>query len=233
MKRFLSLLLVAVMLLSVVITSASAEDVAPTHPFTDVAGYEWATASLNKMYEKGIINGTSATTFDPEGKFTREMMVTMFWRLEGSESNGATPEQLAGIFTDGASVSDWARQAVLWAYTNNVVSGYPEGDFRPQNVVTRQEAAVFIYNYAQTVGITLPVVSDLVLADTLKSGHTMRFTHVSEQVSLPEMKTDTSDLSRKLGESTQLTLWLSFPRNRERSSTAQTPTTRTPQISER
>lgn len=71
-----------------------------------------------------------------DGNVTREQFVTMLWRLSGEP---AAPGSAS--FTDGGSVSGYARAAVDWAVSVGIVSGYNDGTFKPQGCATRAEIA--------------------------------------------------------------------------------------------
>ena len=68
----------------------------------------------------------------------------MLWRLSGSPTaNAAMP------FSDVDS-GKWYTEAVHWAASNNVVTGFTDGTFRPDAAVTREQMAAVIYRYAQS-----------------------------------------------------------------------------------
>lgn len=111
-------------------------------PFTDVSESAWYRKSVEFVYEKGLMNGTDDTAFNPEGTMTRGMLVTVLYRMDGSPS--VTDEQRAA-FTDisGAYYTD----AVAWAKANNIVNGITDRKFCPNDNVTREQAVAIFHRY--------------------------------------------------------------------------------------
>ena len=110
-------------------------------PFTDVEGH-WALDAIRTVYGVGLMKGTAADTFSPEGAVSRGMIVTILWRLEGSPA----PES-AAPFTDVAAES-YCADAAAWASASGIAAGYGDGAFRPNAPVTREELAALLYRYA-------------------------------------------------------------------------------------
>ena len=111
------------------------------HPFKDSEGH-WAEAYIAWAKDKGIVEGVSATEFDPEAPITREQMATIFGRyalkqgIELPKSDNA-----AGSFPDADKISDYAREFVELMRIAGILNGYEDGTFRPQGNATRAEAA--------------------------------------------------------------------------------------------
>lgn len=94
----------------------------------------------------GITNGTDSVHFSPYDTCTRAQAVTFIWRAAGMPVvNYAMP------FTDVES-DTWYTEAVRWAASLKITSGTTETTFEPDGEVTREQLAVFIYNYAKTNG---------------------------------------------------------------------------------
>ncbi|MFR3289177.1 MAG: S-layer homology domain-containing protein [Lachnospiraceae bacterium] len=112
--------------------------------FTDVVEGKWYYEAVMTAYEKELMNGVTANTFEPMTAMNRAMLVTMLYRLEGSpEVEGSVSE----VFADCKDTAYYAK-AVLWASQNNIVSGRGESAFAPLATMTRQEMAVILYNYS-------------------------------------------------------------------------------------
>lgn len=116
-----------------------------TTPFTDVSPNAWYADAIQYVYEKGMMNGTSSTSFSPNETTTRGMIVTMLHRLED------TPSATASGFTDVAADA-WYADAVAWAAANGVVNGVSDTSFAPETAITREQLATILYRYAQTKG---------------------------------------------------------------------------------
>ena len=111
------------------------------HPFKDSEGH-WAEAYIAWAKDKGIVEGVSATEFDPEAPITREQMATIFGRYalkQGIElPKDAAP---AESFPDADKISEYAREFVELMRIAGILNGYEDGTFRPQGDATRAEAA--------------------------------------------------------------------------------------------
>ena len=113
-------------------------------PFTDVSSGEGYYDAVAYVYEKGLMDGTSAVTFDPGAVLTRAMTAQVLWNLAGS------PAAPGGAgFTDVAADA-WYAGAVNWAAAQGIVAGYDTGAFGPEDAVTREQLAAMLYRYAGT-----------------------------------------------------------------------------------
>lgn len=128
--------------------SFKAETPAPAAlPFTDVKSGNWFYDAVKYAYEQGLMTGTSATTFAPNGTMNRAMIVTVLYRLENSPAvTGASK------FTD-VPAGQWYSDAVAWAAANKIVNGYDETTFGPMNAVTREQMAAILFRYEQVKGL--------------------------------------------------------------------------------
>ena len=116
-------------------------------PFTDVKSGNWFYDAVKYAYAQGLMTGTSATTFAPNGTMNRAMIVTVLYRLEKSPAvTGASK------FTD-VPAGQWYSDAVAWAAANKIVNGYDETTFGPMNAVTREQMAAILVRYEQVKGL--------------------------------------------------------------------------------
>ncbi len=145
MKKTLSAILAALMLLSVLtvgITAAEAE-----LPFTDVKK-NWSYEPIKYVYETGLMNGTcDGTKFSPDMNLSRGMVVTVLYRNDGSPK-----ENYVNSFVDVAE-GKYYSTAAAWAYENGIVNGTGNNDwgepiFSPDNHITRAELATMFARYA-------------------------------------------------------------------------------------
>lgn len=113
--------------------------------FQDVRPGDWCYDAVRWAFETGLMNGTSVTTFTPNTPTTRGQIVAILYRLEGSPAMGANR------FSDVAPGAYYAA-AVSWASANGIVNGYSDGTFRPNNLITREQLAAFLYRYASQKG---------------------------------------------------------------------------------
>ena len=120
-----------------------------TEKYEDLVAGAWYTKggdydALKTTLDLGLMNGTGETVFGINGIMKREQLATILYRAAGSPAvEGELP------FTDAASVSSWAVDAVKWAAGEGIVTGKPNGSFDPQGAVTRQDMAVMLCRYAK------------------------------------------------------------------------------------
>ena len=118
-------------------------------PFTDVPAGVWYEDAVRYVYENGLMAGTGADAFDPEGATTRAMVVTILWRLSGSP--------VVDYLMDFSDVDPaaWYGEAVRWAASEGVAGGYGDGRFGPDDPITREQLAVMLYQCARRAGLDL------------------------------------------------------------------------------
>ena len=109
-------------------------------PFTDLKA-DWYRDAITWAYNNGIAGGTSKTTFSPDQVITRQQMVAMIYHYKGDPKVSGD----LSMFKDGNSISGYAKQAVIWAAENEVISGFEDGTFRPTGVATRAQLATILH----------------------------------------------------------------------------------------
>lgn len=114
----------------------------PMAPFTDADRSAWYHDGVHYCVEHGLMVGTSKTTFSPNNATTRGMIVTILWRLEGS------PLVSTSLDYDDVKPEDWHGEAVRWADSAGVVTGYGNGKFGPNDPITREQMAAMLWRYA-------------------------------------------------------------------------------------
>ncbi len=114
-------------------------------PFTDVNAYDWYYNSVKYVYANNMMAGTDTTIFSPNVTTTRAMIVTILHRLDGN------PNATASNFID-VEQNQYYTNAVAWASANGIVSGYGNGNFGPNDTITREQMAAILYRYAQYKG---------------------------------------------------------------------------------
>lgn len=164
-KRIVSLLLVFCMVITLVPANVLADEVKglaettagqtqtagttaakPENPFADVKSGSWYEAAVLYARANGFFDGTSATTFEPDGPMTRAMFVTVLGRMAGVEA-----ADYAGA-TDFIDVAEgtWYAPFVKWAARYGITTGTGNGKFSPDGRITREEMAVFFVRYFET-----------------------------------------------------------------------------------
>lgn len=112
-----------------------------TLPFRDVSRRAWYFESVAYAYRQGLMSGTGTTEFEPDTATSRAMLVQVLYRLAG---------QPAAAGSDFSDVGDgvWYADAVSWAAAAQIVNGYGNGRFGPDDPVTREQTAAILYRYA-------------------------------------------------------------------------------------
>lgn len=137
MKRLLSLFLALILLLGAFPTAAATD-------FTDVSDDSWYRDAVRYAVNTGLMNGVGGDKFEPETSMSRAMLVTVLWRYAGS------PKEGSNTFTDVKN-GQWYTDAIAWASENAVVTGVGGGKFDPDGSVTREQLAVVLFRYSNSL----------------------------------------------------------------------------------
>ena len=122
-------------------------------PFDDVPRGQWYTDAIWWAKLMGVVSGTSATTFDPEGEITREQLAAILYRYaQYKKYNTAASSSLNG-FTDQASVSGYATASLEWAVAEKLVNG-SAGKLMPTGNATRAQVAAILHRFVENVATT-------------------------------------------------------------------------------
>jgi len=118
--------------------------------FTDIGGH-WASEDIAEAYKLHITNGYPDATFRPDASITRAEFVVMLM-------NGLKPELQASElpFKDKGKIGAWAQRSISEAVQLGIVSGYPDGTFRPGVNITHSEMAAMVFKAS---GFPLAAVS--------------------------------------------------------------------------
>lgn len=117
--------------------------------FTDVKKGSYYAGYVAWAAEQGIAMGTSATTFSPNAKVTREQMAVLLYRYAKYVGADVSADSDAlSTFTDAASVSGWAKEAMAWATDHKILIGTGNG-LKPRAQATRAQGAQIIFNFSQ------------------------------------------------------------------------------------
>lgn len=122
--------------------------------FHDISDGIWYTDAVIWAGKEGVVTGYSNGSFGPGDNITREQMAVMMYRY--AESKGYDTSQKAEIskFGDAAYVSDFAQEAMQWAYGTGIITGkYGETMLEPQGNANRAECATIIMRFTEKYGI--------------------------------------------------------------------------------
>ncbi|WP_270706985.1 S-layer homology domain-containing protein [Clostridium fessum] len=122
----------------------------PAPAFTDITGH-WAADNILFAASRGLLSGTSDTTFSPDTGMTRGMFVTALGRLAGINPDSYQ----TGKFTDVKADAYYAPY-VNWAAQTGIVEGVTDTTFAPDTNINREQMAVIMKNYAAKLGYDLP-----------------------------------------------------------------------------
>ena len=122
----------------------------PVPAFTDIQNH-WAADNILFVASRGLLSGTSDTTFSPNTGMTRGMFVTALGRLAGINPDSYK----TGKFTDVKADAYYAPY-VNWAAQTGIVTGVTATTFAPDTNINREQMAVIMENYAAKLGYTVP-----------------------------------------------------------------------------
>lgn len=122
--------------------------------FTDLdPNQTWYHDAVIWANENGIVNGTSATTFSPNGEVTREQIATLLYRYDQNflKHNIDVKDDVLSAYPDLGSVSSYASAGLAWANTVGLIKGQTGSNgtsiLAPKNNATREEVAVIISRF--------------------------------------------------------------------------------------
>ena len=125
------------------------------NPYSDVSEQAWFYDAVKYATENGLFSGVSATEFAPDEAITRGMLVTVLWRSE----NEPVVNYLM-TFEDVDQEAYYA-EAVRWAASEQIVLGYSDTEFAPDQLISREEMAAILNRYADYKGVDTSVSGDL------------------------------------------------------------------------
>lgn len=150
-KSALSLLLVLCLLLTPLSPAARAQADSAL-PFTDVPSDKWFYEPVRFVYSMGLMSGVTSTSFGPQARLTRAQAVVVLWQLASmDQSQSHEPGPWKEVpFTD-VPADKWYAHAVKWAYNTKITGGLSATRFGPDKPVTRQDFALMLYRYQDSV----------------------------------------------------------------------------------
>ncbi len=109
-----------------------------TVTFSDIEGYAWAKEAIEALATRGIVNGKADGVFAPADNITREEFAKIL-----SLAFDLNKDNVSCDFSD-VSKDRWSYEYIAVMYSNGIITGYPDGTFKPGNFVTREEMAVML-----------------------------------------------------------------------------------------
>lgn len=111
------------------------------NPFTDVAADEWYYDAVRFVSENSLMNGIDNNLFAPNANLSRAQLAQILYNKESRPAVNSD-----NIFSDVA-MGEWYTDAITWAAANNIVGGYGNGLFGPDDNITREQLAVMLWRY--------------------------------------------------------------------------------------
>ena len=117
--------------------------------FTDVASGAWYATAVNWAADRGIVEGRTASTFDPNAAVTREELATMLYRYARFKGYNVSVGENTNIlsYNDVNQVSDYAYSAMQWACGTGIIDGTSSGYLTPQGGATRAQLAAMLMRF--------------------------------------------------------------------------------------
>lgn len=123
--------------------------------FDDVNTDDWFSGSVYFNFANNLMKGISYTEFAPNDKISRAMTSALMFRLSGTFPPENKPQ-----FSDTVSGA-WYTDAIAWADENNILCGFQDGTYRPDEVITRQELAMVMYRFAKFMNYDTTKLADI------------------------------------------------------------------------
>lgn len=114
-----------------------------SNSYIDVDTQEWYHLNLDYVIENGLMKGTGNRVFEPYSPTTRAMIVTVLYRLEEE------PVVEKQKVFDDVELETWYADAIKWASEEGIVLGYGDGNFGPDDYITREQMVAILYRYTK------------------------------------------------------------------------------------
>ena len=116
-------------------------------PLTDING--WYNAAIKWAYSAGVVNGNTATTFDPNGQVTREQFAAILYRY--AQYKGVDTGDRADLsnYKDAGKISSYAKDAMSWANARGYIGGVSATSISPKTGATRAQMATILVRYVE------------------------------------------------------------------------------------
>ena len=137
------------MVVTIIYRLAGSPGVSGTSDFTDVPAGAWYSDAVTWAAKRGIVEGMTATTFDPNDAVTREELAAMLYRYakhKGYDTSAAENTNILS-YNDALSISEYAFEALQWACGEGIINGTGAGSLEPGGSATRAQLAAMLYRF--------------------------------------------------------------------------------------
>jgi uncharacterized repeat protein (TIGR02543 family) len=146
--------------------TALSEFVEAAFPFIDVLkATDWFYDDVYYVFQKGLMTGTTDTSFAPGMTITRGMLVTILGRHFGIDTSKFSAPRFSDV-----DASQYYAPYVAWASEKGIVNGIGGGKFDPDAPITRQDAAALLLRYANFIGLDSSATAAIAFADASEIG---------------------------------------------------------------
>ena len=128
--------------------------------FIDVNDEDWFKESVDFVVGLALFKGTDENKFSPYMSMTRGMFVTVLGRLY-EHMNDLTLAKPRELSFDDVPLDSYYAASVKWAGDNNIISGYGEGLYKPDQIISREQALAILYRFAAYAGLDTTKTSDI------------------------------------------------------------------------
>ncbi|MCI8857458.1 MAG: hypothetical protein HFH26_13065 [Clostridiaceae bacterium] len=139
---------------NVAVSKPDGGSVETTVSFPDVVRSDWFAPAVDFVSKNGLMTGNGGN-FAPNNSLTRAMIAQVLFNMDGAVASG-----ISSSFPDIKS-GDWYDGAVAWAVSQNLMSGYGNGNFGPNDAITREQLAVVLYGYARAKGYDISISGEI------------------------------------------------------------------------
>jgi len=125
------------------------------NPYSDAPNGAWYYNAVKYVTQHGLMVGVGNGKFAPELTMTRAMFAQLLYNYAGK------PKASEISLFDDVKNGSWYFDAVTWASGEGIISGYGNGLFGPDDLITREQIAVLLYNLAKSLGLDISAQADL------------------------------------------------------------------------
>ena len=127
--------------------------------FHDVPEHAWYHTYITEIAQLNIMHGISDQNFSPQSELTRAMFVTMLYRMYLQSDNDLGDKETVIAFHD-VQEDAWYYDAIIWASTHGIATGFADHTFRPHQAIGREQLIVMLYRYHIASGQPVPLTID-------------------------------------------------------------------------
>ena len=139
------------MVVEILYRMAGSPSVSGTSAFTDVSAAAWYADAVKWATDSGVVEGRSATVFDPNAAVSRQELAAMLYRYAQYKGYDVSIGENTNIlsYTDVAGVAEYAMSAMQWACGSGVVNGTAAGVLSPNGSATRAQLATMLMRFIE------------------------------------------------------------------------------------